>query len=278
MPYRHAYKWVLLLFPAVGLAFWPGYFSQLGTVPWILHAHGITSALWVGLIALQAWSIHREARQIHRSAGRFSLLLFPLFWTSGLLIVQLMGAGFVARDNPFHTIFGAQLAPVDLIASLAILHLYYVALSRRRSVLVHAAAMLSIPLFLMPPILGRVIQIGGPFAIHGPDEFYKFGYGLEASFLLAALIALWAWSRRPRTAWPFLASAMAMVAQTLAFETLGRSAMWEALMAPLASVPVVVVAASGLLLSGAVVWLGWTRGQARPTASIAATTTAPAAG
>ena len=266
MPYRHAYLWVLLLFPAVALAFWPSYFAQLDSVSWILHAHGITASLWIILVALQAWSIHREARPLHRFAGRASLFLFPLFWTGGLLIVQVMAAGFVARDNPFHAMYGARLTTVDTLTSLAILYLYYLALSRRRAVLTHAAAMLAIPLFLLPPIFVRLMQIGGPLAIRGPDQFYKFGYGLELCFLGAALIALWVWSRRPRTAWPFLVAAGSIAALSLAFETLGRTASWEAAMPALAALPTALVAAMSLLVSSTVVWLGWTRGAGRPAA------------
>ncbi len=263
MPYRHAHWWVLLLFPAVGLAFWPGYFSQLNGVSWILHAHGITASLWTALVAVQSWSIHNKSLPAHRLAGRASLVLFPAFWTSGLLIVQLMAAGFVVKDNPFHAMYGARLVPVDTLTSIAVLYLYYLAVSRRRSVFIHAAAMLAIPLFLLPPIFVRLMLIAGPFAIHGPDQFYKFGYALDACTGASAVISIWVWSRRPRTAWPFLFAACVMFGQGLAFETLGRTALWERAMVPLASVPTPLVAAIGLVISTAMVWLGWTRGPGR---------------
>jgi hypothetical protein len=262
MPYRNAHWWILLLFPAVGLAFWPGYFSQLGGVSWILHAHGITASLWTALVAVQSWSIHNKALPAHRVAGRASLVLFPLFWTSGLLIVQLMAAGFVVKDNPFHAMYGARLVPVDTLTSMAVLYLYYVALSRRRSVFTHSAAMLAIPLFLLPPIFGRLVLIAGPFAIRGPDQFYKFGYALDTCVGVSILISLWVWSRRRRTASPFLFAACIMLVQGLAFETLGRSAVWERAMVPLASIPTALIAAIGLAISVTVVWIGWTQGSA----------------
>lgn len=258
MPYKNAYIWILLLFPAVGLAFWPSYFSRLPDAPWSAHAHGITASLWVALTALQAWSISRERRAIHRLSGRASLILFPIFWTSGLLIVQVMASGFLTGDNPFHAAFGARLTPVDALASVAVLYLYFVALRERRSVLTHAAAMLAIPLFLLPPVFVRILQIGGPFSIRGADEIYKFGYGLEACNALSIFTALWLWSRRPRTAWPFLVAAAVIALQSLAFETLGRTAIWQHAIAPLATVPTVVVALGGLAVSTGVVWLAWT--------------------
>src|SRR4051812_38847544 len=267
MPYRSAYIWVALLLPAAALAFWPSYLARLGEVSWILHAHGVTATLWIMLLVIQSWSIHRSQRGLHRFAGRASLALFPLFWVSGLLIVHVMAAGFVAGANPFEGTFGARLTPVDLLTSGAILYLYPVAVSRRRSVLVHAAAMLAIPLFLVPPIAVRLLQIGGPLAIAGPEQFYKFGYGLELSNLLCIALALWLYARRPKTAWPFLVAAAAIAAQALAFETLGRSRAWEAAMPWLASIPTAAIAATGLLLSGAVVWAAWTQAErSRPQA------------
>ncbi|HEX6375585.1 MAG TPA: hypothetical protein VFZ91_07675 [Allosphingosinicella sp.] len=276
MPYRNAWIWVVLLLPAVAVAFWPGYLTRLGEVSWILHAHGITATLWIILLAAQSWSIDRGARGLHRLAGRASLALFPLFWVSGLLIVDLMAAGFVARANPFQSLFGARLTPVDLLTSGAILLLYYVAVSRRRAVLVHASAMLAIPLFLVPPILVRLFQIGGPLAITGPTDFFKFGYGLELANLLCIALALWLYARRPKTAWPFLVAAATIAAQGLVFETLGRSRAWQAAMPGLASIPTAAIAAFGLLLSGAVVWAAWSapagarpRGPRRPAEALA---------
>jgi hypothetical protein len=265
MPYRTAYIWVALLLPASALAFWPSYLARLGEVSWILHAHGVTATLWIMLVVAQSWSIHRSRRGLHRFAGRASLALFPLFWTSGLLIVQVMAAGFVAGGSPFQSLFGARLTPVDLLTSAAILYLFHVAVSRRRSVLVHASAMLAIPFFLVPPIAVRLLQIGGPLAIAGPDQFYKFGYGLELANLLCIAFALWLYARRPGTAWPFLVAAAAIAAQGLAFETLGRSPAWEAAMPWIASTPTAAIAAIGLLVSAMVVWSAWSQPEgARP--------------
>ena len=258
VPYRHAYLWSALLFPAVALAFWPSYFARLPEVSWILHAHGVTASLWSALTALQAWSISRNRRPLHRLSGRTSLALFPIFWTSGLLIIQVMAAGFLAKDNPFHSTYGARLTPVDILTSAAILYLYFVALSQRKSVLTHAAAMLAIPFFLLPPIFVRILQVGGPFAIRGPDEFYKFGYGLELCNALSIAATLWLWSRRPKTAWPFLFAAAAIALQSFAFETIGRSPRWEQALVPLTNIPTGVIAALGLAISTVVVWLGWT--------------------
>jgi hypothetical protein len=259
MPYRTAYIWMALLLPAAALAFSSSYLARLGEVSWILHAHGVTATLWIMLLVAQSWSIHRARRGLHKFAGRASLALFPLFWVSGLLIVQVMAAGFAAGGSPFQSAFGARLTSVDLLTSGAILYLYYIAVSRRRAVPVHASAMLAIPLFLVPPIGVRLLQIGGPLAIAGPDEFHKFGYGLQLSNLLCVALALWLYARRPKTAWPFLVAAATIAAQGLAFSTIGRSAAWESAMPWAASTPTAAIGAVGLLLSGAVAWAAWSR-------------------
>lgn len=259
MPYRNAHFWLLALLPAVGLAFWPSYFGRLGSVSWVLHAHGITATLWIVLAAFQSWSVGRVDRSLHRVVGRASLALFPLFWASGLLIVHVMAAGFAIKDNPFHALFGARLVPVDALTSVAVLILYYVALSRRRMVLAHAPAMLAIPLFLLPPIVVRIMQIAGPLAIQGPAEFYKFGYGLEICNLVSIVIAVWAWSRRRATGWPFLFTAAVIVLQSVAFEIVGRTPGWERAMVPLAALPTGLIAVAAIVVAGCVTWLGWSR-------------------
>jgi hypothetical protein len=264
MPYRHAYLWVLALVPLIGLAFWPSYLGRLGAVSWILHAHGITAALWVALAAVQSWSIERGARPLHRVTGRISLGLFPLFWVSGLLIVHMMAAGFATHDNVFHRIFGARLTSVDALGSMAILYLYYIAVSRRRAVQVHAAAMLAILLFLLPPIFVRIFQIAGPLAIQGPDQFYKFGYGLHLSNLGSIALAMALYLRRRQTAWPFLVAAGAIALQSLLFETLGNSAAWGAAMPGVGAIPTGAIVGVGLAISAAVVWLAWSGAPGRP--------------
>jgi hypothetical protein len=258
MPYRMAWIWAALLVPAAAVAFSPSYLARLGAVSWILHAHGITATLWIVLLVTQSWSIHRRARppQARRAP---SLALFPVFWVSGLLIVNAMAAGFVARATPFQSTFGARLTPVDLLTSGAILYLYHLAVSRRRSVLVHASAMLAIPLFLVPPIGVRLLQIGGPLAIAGPDEFYKFGYGLELANLLCIALALWLYARRPNTAWPSWSRRPRSPLRASPSRTLGRSAAWESAMPWLASIPTAAIGVIGLLLSGAVVWAAWAK-------------------
>ena len=268
MAYRHAYRWLLLLFPLTLLAFWPSYFSKLTTSSWVFHAHGITASLWIVLTALQSWSIGNGSRSLHRSAGQASLALFPLFFTGGLLILRFQAAGFAASDGGFHIAYGAPLTSVDLITSAAALFLYYTALRWRAKMLVHAAAMLAIPLFLIPPILGRAMQAIPFFGIHSADQVWRFAMDLHICNVISAAIALYLYAKRPRTAWPLGLAAAAILLQSLAFASIGVTAAWASVVRILATIPQGAVVVGGLLLAGVVVWAGWRGGRrsARPAA------------
>lgn len=263
MAYRNAYRWLLLLFPLTLLGFWGSYFSQLTTSSWVFHAHGITASLWINLTALQSWSIAHGSRTLHRTAGRASLALFPLFFTGGLLILRFQAAGFAASDGGFHIAYGAPLTSVDIITSAVVLFLYSTALRRRGEMLVHAAAMLAIPLFLIPPILVRAMQIIPFLGIHSADEVWRFAMDLHLCNAVSVGIALYLYAQRPRTAWPLAVAAGAIALQSLSFATIGPSAAWAAVVRSLATIPEIGVILGGLIVACAVVTLGWTGGKRR---------------
>lgn len=48
---------MLLFLAATVVAFWPGYFSVLGEVPWQFHLHGVTATAWMLLLVFQSWGI-----------------------------------------------------------------------------------------------------------------------------------------------------------------------------------------------------------------------------
>ena len=52
------------------LAFWPSYFSRLGSQPsFHPHAHGLTMTLWVALLVGQAWLIRSGNRAVAPAGG-----------------------------------------------------------------------------------------------------------------------------------------------------------------------------------------------------------------
>lgn len=269
MPYRHAHWYLLLLFPLTGLAFWPNYFGKLGASPYAFHVHGVTASLWIALLAFQNWSIHRRRNGLHRSAGLASLALFPLFIAGGVLVIQTMAVKFAAGADPFYDIFGARLGAVDAISSAAIPCLFYMALKWRRKVHLHARYMLAPVLFLLGPILSRLMPALPPLAITGPADFHRFAYGLHLANALAVGVAAILYLRAPKWGRPFLIVGALIGVQSLVFETLGRTAAWERLFGAIGTLPTVLVATLGLGLGAAAAWSGWATGRtaARPLAT-----------
>lgn len=261
MPYRHAHWYLLLLFPLTGLAFWPAYFSKLGASPYAFHVHGATASLWIALLAFQSWSIHRRRNRLHRSIGLASFALFPLFIAGGLLVIQTMAVKFSAGADPFYIVFGARLGIVDAVSSATIPCLFYLALKWRRKVHLHARYMLAPALFLIGPIVSRLMPALPPLAIAGPQDFHNFAYGLHIANALAVAVAAILYLGAPKSGRPFLVAGGLVAMQSLLFETLGRTAAWERLFVAIGSVPAAAVATIGLAAGAAAVWAGWTAGR-----------------
>jgi uncharacterized membrane protein YozB (DUF420 family) len=261
MPYRHAHWYLLLLFPLTGLAFWPNYFSKFAASPNAFHVHGITASLWILLLAVQSWTIHSRRNAFHRGAGLASLALFPFFLVGGLLVLQTMAEKVAARSDPFYNVFGARLGTMDALSSIALPCLFYLAIRLRRKVHLHARYMLAPALFLLGPILSRLMPALPPLAVTGPETFYRFAYGLHIANGIAAAVAAFLYVRAPKHGRPFLIVGGLIVLQSLLFETLGRVQSWETLYSDLTRVPTALVVSLGLaagILAGAA---GWVAGQ-----------------
>lgn len=257
MPYPRAHFCLLLLFPLTGLAFWQGYFADLRAAPYAFHVHGVTASLWIALLAVQSWAIHHRRRELHRTLGLASFALFPFFIVGGLLVLQTMAQKFGAHSSPFYDVFGARLGTVDAISVVALPVLFAMALRARRKVHPHARYMLGTVFFLIAPIFSRLLPVLPPLAIEGPADFGRFAVGVHISNALAAGLAVALALRAPKHARPWLAVAGLILLQSVAFETLGRSAAWEALFVSLASVPVAALASLGFAGAVLAIWIGW---------------------
>ncbi|HYD38455.1 MAG TPA: hypothetical protein VEA60_12625 [Allosphingosinicella sp.] len=270
MPYGRAHWYLLALFPLTGFAFWPAYFSKLASAPFAFHLHGATASLWIALLAFQSWSIHRRRNALHRAAGYASFPLFALFVAGGLMVIRTMAVKFGLGTDPFYAAFGARLAAVDAVSSLALPWFFHGALKHRRRVQLHARYMLAPILFLLPPILSRLMPILPPLAIAGPADFPHFGYGLHLANAVAVAAAAWLWLRAPKHGRPFAVAGALIGAQSLLFETLGGTSAWESVVAAVAAVPALTVLGAGLGIAAGAIWLGWTAGRPPRPAAIAA--------
>ena len=59
MPYPHAPYCILVCIAVIVAGFWKSYFSVWGNVPWQFHAHGVAASIWVLMVLMQSWTVHR---------------------------------------------------------------------------------------------------------------------------------------------------------------------------------------------------------------------------
>jgi len=272
MPYRHAHWFLLALFPLAALAFWPGYLATIGTAPLQMHAHGVTATLWLMLLVAQSWTIHSGRNAVHRTLGAASLALFPLFLAGGSMIFLGMAQRYVEAASPFYTLFASRLALIDLVSVAAFALCYYEALRLRRTTQLHARYMLATVIFLLPPILGRLMPILPPLAIAGPADFWKLGIGFQLANAITAALAFGLALRSGRHGRPFFLAGAATLLAALLFEFLGPLPAWQALFVQFAVVPPLPFALAAALIGAGIAYAGWTAGR-RPVPPEAALTT-----
>lgn len=266
MPYRHAH-WALAAMILVAIvAFWPGYFGTLGAAPWGMHLHGITATGWLLLLAAQSWSIHTRRVGLHRMLGRASLYYFPLFLAGGAAVVLSMARA--TPSHPLYSVYGDRLAATDGPLLLLLAWLFHRAIAERRQVRRHAAYLLSTPLLLLPPILGRIVPAPAALTALSSDPIPGFGWSVRIGAVAAIVIAALLYARRPRDGQAFLVTAAALSAATVSFDTLGRTAPWHAAMRWLADQPDAAVLGIAAAIGALASWSGWVAGQ-RPTRSVA---------
>ena len=260
MPYRSAPYWIVGLLALTLIGFWPGYFSVLGTAPWGFHLHGITATAWLVLLAVQSWSIHRKRVALHRSLGVASLALFPVFLAGGVAVVLSMAAATAAGDA-FYQVYGARLATMDITSVILLGYLYYKALADRRNVQLHARWLLATPLPLIMPIVGRVISHWTPgLMMHGPQDFHLFAWATRIASVIAIAFTAWLYSTAPRHGRPFLVAGLAIVGQTVLFDTLGFLPAWDATYRAIGGWPVMPLLLATMVAGAAIDWFGWQAG------------------
>ena len=260
MPYRKAHWYLLALFPITGLAFWPGYLSQLGTAPIEFHAHGVTATFWLMLLTAQSWTIHHKQRDVHRLIGMSSLVLFPLFLVGGAGIFVGMAQRFV-EGSPFQAMYAARLAWVDAVGVAGFSYFYFEGLRQRRKVHAHARYLLATVIFLLPPILGRLAPILPPLSISGPQDFWKLEIAFHIGNMLAAAIAFALALSSGRHGRPFyIAGALTLLAGFL-YQTVGTLAAWKEIYAHFAYLPRAPLALIAIVVGALIAYAGWRAGR-----------------
>ena len=175
---RSPWYFSLLLLTAFA-GFFPSYYSRLGDARALHHFHAIMATLWMLLLIGQGWLMRQKKVALHRSVGKVSLVLVPLFAASGLMIVHDM----LTRDSGFARAFGPRLAFIDISSVAWFVFAYCMALHYRREMALHARFMASTALPLLPPALSRLV--GG--VVPGVSSF---DMALHIAFAAAELIVL----------------------------------------------------------------------------------------
>jgi len=270
MPFRKAHWYVVVLLATTFVAFWPRYFSQLpgGRPDWHVHAAG--ALLWVLLVILQSWSIQTRRRTLHRSAGLASFVVFPVFLIGGVMAIQAEAADLATGiDNPGNALIG-PFGFFDPLAIIGFTVLFHGGIKHRHTVQLHSRYMIATLLFLIEPIVMRLLSNNIPFFEPGnPDMIYRLAYAVAAGNVVAMATALFFYRRASRFGRPFLIVAGFVAAQEVLFETIGRTDEWAILFSQLASVSTAVLLVATGLVSVAVIWHAWLSGN-RPGRSTAA--------
>ena len=267
MPYKNAPYYVLFVIAVIVAGFWPSYFGASGPIPWQFHAHGIAASLWVLMVLVQSWTVHKAQLPLHRAVGKSSLILFPFLIGGLAAIIDLTGKGFVAGDSPSRVTYGGQFLIGLALAIAAYVVLYYRALKFRRKVWLHSGYMLATPLILFESPFSRVMgMVLPPFMIQGPQDFDRLIPSIVWAMAveLAVIAVLW-WRFRDK-ANPFLVAGSFIVAQMLTMGLMSDNAVLERLLVGIGNAPSAAVVMTGFAIGAATSWAGWQAGK-RPAMS-----------
>jgi hypothetical protein len=262
MPYKNAPYYVLVCIAVIAAGFWPSYFGVWSTVPWQFHAHGVAASIWVTMVLMQSWTVHKQQLPIHRAVGKSSLFLFPFLIGGLTAIIDLTGKGFVAGDGPSRVEYGGQFLIGLALAIAAYVVLYYRALKYRRKVWVHSGYMLATPLILFESPFSRLMAGFVPgLTIRGPEDFDRIIPSIEWAMAveLAIIAVLW-WRFRDRAS-PFLVAAVFIAAQMLTMGLMHDNAVLEGLLVAIGNVPSAAVVLTGFAIGAATSWAGWQAGK-----------------
>jgi len=270
MPFRKAYLFVLALLAVTFIAFWPSYLTKLPAAKVSHHVHAAGAVLWTILAIVQTWSIHHDQWALHRKMGLATFVLFPMFLIGGMWVIH---AESVTLAGNFTSEEGKQIAQFgffDPLANIGFALLFYGGLKYRYKVQLHARYMLATLLFVVGPIMFRLLGNFVPgFSSDTPETAYRFTYTMACANAVAIAIALYFYSRAPKHGRPLLIAAGFIAAQEVTFETLGRLPAWAPIFARVADANLPFL----LLLTGiaslGIAWHGWVAG-ARPIAPRAA--------
>ena len=264
MPYRNAYLYVLALLALTFVAFWPSYLSDLPGAKAAHHFHAASAVLWTILASVQSWTIHHDQFALHRKTGLAVFALFPLFLVAGMWVIHVEATTLAGDLTDPDQI--AQFGWFDPLANIGFAVLFWGGLRYRYKVHLHARYMLGTTMFVVAPIVWRLLRGYSPTIREMP-----FSYPFAVANLVAIAIALALYRLAPKHGRPWLIAAGFIAAQEITFETLGRLPAWAPIFAKVADSNLPFLLSITGIASLGIVWHGWVAG-ARPVAPKAAAT------
>lgn len=211
------------------VTFWPSYLSlPRSASSTYTHFHALTATLWMLLLITQPILVRGGRIRLHRTLGKVSWVLGPVFIVAALLLAHSRIVGIDGDRYAIQTyILWLQ---ISLTAVFALC--WALAMARRRHTAVHARFMVGTALTLIDPIVIR-----GLFWIDSAPGFnYQWlTFGLTDLVLLVLIAAE---RKAPTGRWVFPCLLAAFVlSQIPALFGLPQQTWWQAFSAWYASLP-----------------------------------------
>ncbi len=216
--------------PLAVLAFWPMYLSRpfTGTDRYT-HLHAIAGTLWLCLLIVQPIAVHNYRYTLHRTLGRSSYVLAPLFFIAGILLSHHR---LVSMDEPTFAAEGySHFLP--FYASVVFAAAYLFGLLYRHLPEAHGRFMLLTAMPLIDPVVGRVLFFYLPSLPH-PLLYQAITFSL-ATVTAAVLVFSYKGTGSPRRA--LIGYFALLVTLEIAWFTLADTAAWVYLVAFFRSLP-----------------------------------------
>jgi hypothetical protein len=224
--------------------------------------------LWTLLAALQSWTIHHDRWALHRSAGLAVFALFPFFLVAGVWVIHVetvtLAGGLTDPDN----VTLAQFGFFDPLANIGFAILFWGGLRYRYKVQLHARYMLGTVMFVVAPVIWRLLRNFVP--ILGEDRV-PFDVPFAIGNAAACAIALMLYRQAPKHGRPWLLVAGIIAAQTMLFLTVGKLPAWAPIFASFGSLNLPLLLMFTGIISVGIAWHGWVAGarSAAPRAAVA---------
>jgi hypothetical protein len=242
------------------VGFWQSYFGPINRVPFAFHLHAMSALTWLGLLAVQTWTIQQRHNARHKQLGKASLLLFPILIMGMFGIVDVTAKRYVAND-PAEMVNPAA-GIITFVAITAYLVLFYLAMRQRRNARLHGGYLLATPLILWESPASRAT--GQLF--HWPNfanrtELQGFGDSIAALNVIAIVFALLIAAQNRRHGAPWLLAAGFMVVQSLIVYIPADIPGFLPFFAAYGRQSTIVTLAAGLAIGALAGWLGWLHGK-----------------